>query len=112
MKNITMRSKRNSVPDEELGIETSTIFDRGGWVQISANLDLIKCICWDKWENFELIFCYGKVSSDLHRHTREQFTFGLDYFITNKSVVKLAYDINNGRENSNNRFTIQLAYGY
>lgn len=55
---------------------------------------------------------YSPPQSDLKQH---QTTLGLDYWITNSAVAKLAYEFNTGEEGTDadaNRVLLQLAVGF
>ncbi|MBS0652918.1 MAG: hypothetical protein JSR39_05235 [Verrucomicrobia bacterium] len=106
-----MWTKRDAVINPKADIFSDEIFERGVWAQGCLDMGLTHTAI---LENFELIARYGNVDSDIHKRKCGQWSFGIDYYIDNKMLVKASYDLNHGNDSStrNNTFWLQWAYGY
>jgi hypothetical protein len=106
-----MWTQRDAVINPKEEIFSHHIFERGVWAQGSLDMGLTHTAI---LENFELIARYGNVDSDIHKRKCGQWSFGIDYYIDNKMLVKASYDVNHGNVAStrNNTFWLQWAYGY
>lgn len=66
----------------------------------------------DKWES---VLRYTDYTSPHADQSQEQWALGLNYLVTPNSMIKFAYEFNDGLAGEltdNDRFLIQLAYGY
>lgn len=99
-----------SSDEDESHFIFSHAIDRGYWVQGSLLFGFLKCA---KFLNsFEAVLRYGQVERESNHTDIEQLSIGLNYYITNKLILKNGYDINRGRTNRDNRYTFSIAYGY
>jgi hypothetical protein len=104
-----------AVPNKAFGIHSYDVKQVGGWLQASAFLCSFytnRCLDPTIWENFEGVVRYGFVNSGISDFSGEQWSFGLNYYFTNRVIWKAAYDINNEKRLRWNAFTTQLAYAY
>ena len=65
-----------------------------------------------KWEG---VLRYSDFSAIEEHNDQEQVAFGLNYLFASNVIGKFSYEINNGEADSrtdNNRFVMQLAYGF
>lgn len=104
-----MWTKRNAVVKPILGILRDKVFVKAAWAQISSTFGMFK---FPYCDNFEAIVRYGWVDSGIEANKRTQWSYGLDYYLTDALVVKLSFDQNRGRLNKDDRVTLQWAYGY
>lgn len=66
----------------------------------------------DKWEGVLRFTDYTSPHPD---RSQEQWAVGINYLITPNSMIKFAYEVNDGltdKQTDKDRFLIQLAYGY
>ncbi len=65
-----------------------------------------------KWEG---VLRYTDYTSPHPDESQEQWTLGVNYLLTPNSALKVAYEVNDGlagAETDNNRWLLQVAYGY
>ncbi len=96
---------------QEVGDLATSIAPEGQW--------------WEAWytqasykllpTKFELVARYSDLNSTHASQEQEQWALGINYLIANHGMVKLAYEINDGltgRPTDENRFLLQLTYGF
>lgn len=104
-----MWTKHDAVVNPDIGIFTDEVFVRAAWAQLSGTFDMFK---FPYGENFEAVLRYGWVDSDISIDSKRQWSYGLNYYLTDKMIVKFSYDQNMGRANHVNGMTFQWAYGF
>lgn len=95
--------------EEEGRLFFKNVTDLGYWVQFSTLFGFLGC---EEWNQYEAVVRYSGVDRQSRCWNQHQLTFGFNYYITNKLILKNSLDINRGRHNCHNRYTVQLAYGY
>jgi len=63
----------------------------------------------------ELVTRYGELNSSHASQEQEQWSIGINYLLANQGMAKLAYEFNDGvtgSERDEDRFLIQLTYGF
>lgn len=64
---------------------------------------------------FELVVRYSDLSSSHASQEQEQWALGVNYLLANHGIAKIAYEINDGLAGTSkdeNRFLLQLSYGF
>ncbi|MFA6915450.1 MAG: hypothetical protein WC222_03565 [Parachlamydiales bacterium] len=105
-------TKRNQIilPEEEGDSPFyRNVVDKGFWIQASTLFGFLGCECYN---SYEAVIRYAEVDRQSLDINTRRLSLGFNYYATNKLVIKNAYDINTGRTNCDNRYTIQVAYGY
>lgn len=105
-----MWTKRGAVPNSKLGIHNHEVYKRALWAQLSSTLGFISHHYVP--ENIELVARYGQILTNIHHGNQFQWSFGANYYLTSKMIIKVEYDLNHGPANHNNMFSVQWAYGY
>lgn len=70
---------------------------------------------WIPTTNFEPVVRYGKFSTPFASQNHRQWAFGLDYWFASSIGAQAAFEFNkglSGTDNNDNRFIIQLVFGY
>ncbi len=65
--------------------------------------------------NFEGVVRYSDYDANLKNQDQEQWALGINYLFAPNAMAKLAYNFNDGKNNSNaddNAFQVQFAYGF
>ena len=101
---------KKDMPKDEANPNQGDVTTRAFWAQASSTcLELtdVKYI-----QDIEMVARYGLINITGQQRNQRQWSFGLNYYLTNKMLFKAGYDLNWGDNNKNDLFSIQWAYGY
>lgn len=101
---------KKDMPQDDTNPNQGDVTTRAFWAQASSTCleqTNVKYI-----ENLEMVVRYGLINATGQQRNQRQWSFGLNYYLTNKMLFKAGYDLNWGDDNKNDLFSIQWAYGY
>ena len=98
------------MPKSDENPDGDDVTTRAFWAQASSTCLELTNVSYI--ENIEMVVRYGLINTTGQKRNQRQWSFGLNYYLTNTMVFKAGYDLNWGDDNQDDLFSIQWAYGY